>query len=158
MQEEPANMGAWPRMALKLPELLGRPVRRISLPPSSAPAGGSATLHASEHRALIEAALGAGGAARPAGPGGRRVTCRRAWAAVFPQARSVCGAAGDGHGRLMYFTDRGIEKLEEQRGDDQVSLAWVAERLREFVDLNPESEAAVDRLAGWLAAAADDED
>jgi 2-oxoglutarate dehydrogenase E1 component len=57
VQEEPANMGAWPRMALKLPELLGRPVGRISLPPSSAPAGGSATLHASEHRALVEAAL-----------------------------------------------------------------------------------------------------
>ena len=58
----------------------------------------------------------------------------------------------------MYFTDRGIEKLEEQHGDDQVSLAWVAQRLREFVDLNPESEAAVDRLASWLAEAGDDED
>jgi hypothetical protein len=58
----------------------------------------------------------------------------------------------------MYFTDRGIEKLEEQRGDDQVSLAWVARRLQEFVDLNPESEAAVDRLASWLAAVSDDED
>jgi hypothetical protein len=58
----------------------------------------------------------------------------------------------------MYFTDRGIEQLEEQRGDDQVSLAWVAERLREFVDLNPESEAAVDRLASWLATVSDDED
>ena len=58
----------------------------------------------------------------------------------------------------MYFTDRGIEKLEEQRGDDQVSLAWGARRLREFVDLNPESEAAVDRLASWLATAGDDED
>jgi Family of unknown function (DUF6104) len=58
----------------------------------------------------------------------------------------------------MYFTDRGIEELEERRGDDQVSLAWVAERLREFVDLNPESEAAVDRLAAWLATVGDDED
>jgi hypothetical protein len=58
----------------------------------------------------------------------------------------------------MYFTDRGIEKLAEQRGDDQVSLAWVAERLREFVDLHPGSEAAVDRLASWLAAVSDDED
>jgi len=57
VQEEPANMGAWPWMALKLPEVLGRPVGRVSLPPSSAPAGGSATLHASEHRALIETAL-----------------------------------------------------------------------------------------------------
>jgi hypothetical protein len=57
----------------------------------------------------------------------------------------------------MYFTDRGIDELEEQRGDDQVSLAWLAERLREFIDLNPEHEAAVDRLAAWLAAAGDDE-
>jgi 2-oxoglutarate dehydrogenase E1 component len=57
VQEEPANMGAWPRMALKLPELLGRPVTPVCLPPSSAPAGGSANVHAAEHRALIEAAL-----------------------------------------------------------------------------------------------------
>ena len=57
----------------------------------------------------------------------------------------------------MYFTDRGIEKLEEQRGDEQVSLAWMADRLREFVDLNPEFEAGVDRLAGWLATLGDDE-
>jgi hypothetical protein len=57
----------------------------------------------------------------------------------------------------MYFTDRGIEKLEEQRGEDEVSLAWLAQRLREFVDLNPESEAAVDRLASWLAAVSDED-
>ena len=58
----------------------------------------------------------------------------------------------------MYFTDRGIEALEDQRGEEQVSLAWVADRLREFVDLNPEFEAPVDRLAGWLASVTDDED
>lgn len=57
----------------------------------------------------------------------------------------------------MYHTDRGIEELEQQRGDDQVSLGWLAGRLREFVDLNPEFEAAVDRLAGWLASADDDD-
>ena len=57
VQEEPANMGAWPWMALKLPECLGRPVSRVSLPPSSAQAGGSAIMAASEHRALIDAAL-----------------------------------------------------------------------------------------------------
>lgn len=57
----------------------------------------------------------------------------------------------------MYFTDRGIEKLEEQRGEDEVSLAWLADRFREFVDLNPEYEAAVDRLANWLAEPGDDE-
>ncbi len=56
----------------------------------------------------------------------------------------------------MYFTDRGIEELADRRGDDQVSLAWLAERLREFVDLSPEHEPAVDRLATWLARLDDD--
>ncbi len=51
----------------------------------------------------------------------------------------------------MYFTDRGIEELEERRGDDQVTMTWLAERLRDFVDLNPDFETAVDRLATWLA-------
>lgn len=51
----------------------------------------------------------------------------------------------------MYFTDRGIEELEQRRGDEDVSLAWLAERLRQFVDLNPEFETAVERLATWLA-------
>ncbi len=57
----------------------------------------------------------------------------------------------------MYFTDRGIEDLDEQRGDEQVSLSWLAGRLRDFVDLNPEFETAVDRLATWLARLDDDE-
>jgi hypothetical protein len=57
----------------------------------------------------------------------------------------------------MYFTDRGIEELEERRGDDQVSMAWLAERFRDFVNLNPGFETAVDRLATWLARS-DDED
>jgi hypothetical protein len=57
----------------------------------------------------------------------------------------------------MYFTDRGIEELESRRGEEEVSLAWLAERLRTFVDLNPEFEVAVERLATWLARA-DDED
>lgn len=58
----------------------------------------------------------------------------------------------------MYFTDRGIEELEKRRGDEDVSLAWVAERLREFVDLHPEFEVPVERLATWLARLGDDED
>ena len=51
----------------------------------------------------------------------------------------------------MYFTDRGIEELADRRGDEEVSLAWVADRLQAFVDQNPEFETAVDRLATWLA-------
>jgi hypothetical protein len=58
----------------------------------------------------------------------------------------------------MYFTDRGIEELEGRRGEEEVSLAWLAERLRGFVDLNPEFEVAIDRLATWLARADDEDD
>jgi len=58
----------------------------------------------------------------------------------------------------VYFTDRGIEELAERRGDEDVTLGWLAEKLTVFVDLHPEDEAAVDRLATWLARAEDDED
>ncbi|HKY56904.1 MAG TPA: DUF6104 family protein, partial [Aeromicrobium sp.] len=44
----------------------------------------------------------------------------------------------------MYFTDRGIEELVSRRGDETVSLTWLAERLSEFVDLNPEFEVPVE--------------
>ncbi len=58
----------------------------------------------------------------------------------------------------MYFTDRGIEELETRRGDEEVTLAWVADRLQEFVDLNPEFETPVERLATWLARLDDPDD
>lgn len=58
----------------------------------------------------------------------------------------------------MYFTDKGIEELEDRRGDEQVSLSWLAERLRDFTDLNPEFETAVDRLASWLARLDEEDD
>jgi hypothetical protein len=51
----------------------------------------------------------------------------------------------------MYFTDRGIEELEARRGADEVTMAWVAEQLRTFVDLNPDFETPIERLATWLA-------
>ena len=51
----------------------------------------------------------------------------------------------------MYDTDRGIEELAERRGEEEVSLEWLADRMREFVDLNPEFEVPVERLATWLA-------
>ena len=57
----------------------------------------------------------------------------------------------------MYFTDRGIEELQARRGDEEVSLAWLSARLVEFVDLNPEFETPVERLATWLARLDDDE-
>jgi len=58
----------------------------------------------------------------------------------------------------VYFTDRGIEELVDRRGDEQVTLTWLAERLREFVDLNPEHEVPVERLATWLARHDDPDD
>ncbi|WP_017973514.1 DUF6104 family protein [Actinopolyspora halophila] len=51
----------------------------------------------------------------------------------------------------MYFTDRGLEELEERRGDEQVSMVWLADRMRAFVDENPEFEDSVERLATFLA-------
>jgi hypothetical protein len=51
----------------------------------------------------------------------------------------------------VYATDRGIEELVERRGDEQVSVEWLAERLRVFVDLNPTFEDAVERIASFLA-------
>jgi 2-oxoglutarate dehydrogenase E1 component len=57
VQEEPANQGAWPTMALKLPVHLGREVGVLSLPASSAPATGSAAQHAATHKQIIETAI-----------------------------------------------------------------------------------------------------
>jgi hypothetical protein len=51
----------------------------------------------------------------------------------------------------MYFTDRGIEELQSRRGDEEVTFAWLAEQLSTFVDLNPDFEIPVERLATWLA-------
>ena len=64
VQDEPANQGAWPFMALNLPEALGEaapdrdwrlvPVTRSS---ASAPSVGSAKVHESQQRALLDAAI-----------------------------------------------------------------------------------------------------
>jgi hypothetical protein len=58
----------------------------------------------------------------------------------------------------MYFTDRGIEELETRRGDEEVTLAWLAEQLRAFVDVHPEFEVAIERLATWVARGDDPDD
>jgi hypothetical protein len=57
----------------------------------------------------------------------------------------------------VYFTDRGIEELVARRGEEEVSVEWLAEQLRTFVDLFPEFEMPVERLATWLARLDDDE-
>jgi uncharacterized protein DUF6104 len=57
----------------------------------------------------------------------------------------------------VYFTDRGIEELTSRRGEEEFTFEWLAEQLRAFVDLNPDFEIPVERLATWLARL-DDED
>ena len=59
---------------------------------------------------------------------------------------------------VVYFTDRGIEELAGRRGDEEVTFDWLAEQLRTFVDLTPEFETPIERLATWLARLDDDED
>jgi hypothetical protein len=58
----------------------------------------------------------------------------------------------------VYFTDRGIEELVERRGEESVTLEWVGERLRDFVDLNPEFETPMERFAVYLARLDDEDD
>ncbi|WP_370039632.1 DUF6104 family protein [Nocardioides sp.] len=58
----------------------------------------------------------------------------------------------------MYFTDRGIEELISRRGDEEVTLGWLAEQLQAFTDVHPEPESAVERLATGLARLDDPED
>jgi multifunctional 2-oxoglutarate metabolism enzyme len=57
MQEEPANQGAWPFIALNVPETLegGRRLRRVSRQASASPAAGSHTTHEAEHKKLLAA-------------------------------------------------------------------------------------------------------
>jgi hypothetical protein len=51
----------------------------------------------------------------------------------------------------VYASDRGIDELDARRGDESMSLSWLAARLTEFVDEHPEFEVPIERLATWLA-------
>ncbi|CAM5641430.1 2-oxoglutarate dehydrogenase E1 component [Streptomyces cyaneofuscatus] len=163
-QEEPANQGAWPFIALNLIDHLdlavgadvphGERLRRISRPHSSSPAVGSAKRHQAEQAQLVERSsrpedrhgctdpyVTGPGPALVAGPGLRR-----------------SGPLGPSLSLRMYFTDRGIEELEKRRGEEEVTFEWLAEQLRTFVDLNPDFEVPVERLATWLARLDDEDD
>ena len=60
VQEEPANQGPWPFIALNLPaDLESLPLRGVSRPASASPAVGSAKVHEVEQRALVERAFAA---------------------------------------------------------------------------------------------------
>jgi hypothetical protein len=58
----------------------------------------------------------------------------------------------------VYFTDRGIEELQRRRGEDDVTFEWLGDRMQEFVNLHPEFETPVERLATWLARLDDEDD
>jgi 2-oxoglutarate dehydrogenase E1 component len=54
VQDEPANQGPWPFIALNLPEhLRGRPLLRVSRPASASPAAGSSKKHQAEQATLV---------------------------------------------------------------------------------------------------------
>jgi uncharacterized protein DUF6104 len=57
----------------------------------------------------------------------------------------------------VYFTDRGLEELAARRGEEAVTLAWLAGELQAFVDQHPDFEVPVERLATWLARGGTDE-
>ncbi len=58
VQEEPANMGSWPFMALNLPaQLGGRALSCVARKPSASPAAGSHRVHDLEQRQLVEQAF-----------------------------------------------------------------------------------------------------
>ena len=58
VQDEPANQGPWPFVALNLPEQLdGRPLIRVSRPASASPAAGSAKKHQAEQATLVRQAF-----------------------------------------------------------------------------------------------------
>ncbi|MEP6851961.1 MAG: multifunctional oxoglutarate decarboxylase/oxoglutarate dehydrogenase thiamine pyrophosphate-binding subunit/dihydrolipoyllysine-residue succinyltransferase subunit [bacterium] len=58
-QEEPANQGAWPFIALNLPaQLDDRLLHHAARPASASPAVGSASVHATQQAELVAAALG----------------------------------------------------------------------------------------------------
>jgi 2-oxoglutarate dehydrogenase E1 component len=63
VQDEPTNQGAWPFVALNLPEVLNAAfsdrwkLTPVTRPPSSAPSVGSAKVHEAQQKALMDAAF-----------------------------------------------------------------------------------------------------
>jgi 2-oxoglutarate dehydrogenase E1 component len=57
VQDEPANMGPWPHMAVHLTGVLPVPFYRVSRPESTSPAVGQASRHQQEQKALLQQAL-----------------------------------------------------------------------------------------------------
>jgi 2-oxoglutarate dehydrogenase E1 component len=58
VQDEPANMGPWPHMALHLTSELDLPFYRVSRPESTSPAVGQNSRHLEENKSLMQQAFG----------------------------------------------------------------------------------------------------
>ena len=136
-QEEPANQGPWPYVALNLPEYLGGRAAARGLP---------ADVGLDRDR-LVEDAR-----ARAADPDR---------AGLRPL--SLAGGPSEPGGRAgwpaMYFTDRGIEELARpaRRGAGHARVAG-RPAARRSSTCYPEFETPVERLATWLARDDDDDD
>ncbi len=135
VQDEPRNMGPWPHYVLTVWPHVGH-VEPITRPAAVLPVG--------RHRQAARRGAEVADRVRLRGAAGPR-RHRRA-------PRLLTGR------RPVYFTDRGIEELERRRGDEDVTVAWLAERLQEFVDTFPEFEIPVERFATWLARLDDPDD
>ena len=57
VQDEPANMGPWPHMALHLSQEIDVPLQRISRAESSSPSVGQHSRHVDEQKALLQQAF-----------------------------------------------------------------------------------------------------
>ena len=56
----------------------------------------------------------------------------------------------------MYESDRGLEELARRRGEEQVTLAWLADVLQAYLDEFPQDEDVINRMGSWLARADDE--
>jgi hypothetical protein len=58
----------------------------------------------------------------------------------------------------VYLTDRGSGELGERQGEEKVNAGLAGSAPGGFVDLHPEFDVPVGRLAAWLARADDEGD
>ena len=56
----------------------------------------------------------------------------------------------------MHYSARGVEEVSRRREGEEFTVEWLGDQLRVYVDLHPDDENVVERLATWLAR--DDED
>ena len=162
VQDEPQNQGAWPFIALNLPAALAehgdqRPLR-VAVAQGVGLAG-----HRVDQAAPGRAGRAHRGGLRPLTPSLR--VLRSLAGGVAERGRwgrrgSRSPTTGALRVRVSSCTSptEAIEELEARRGDEEVTLAWLAEQLRTFVDLHPEFETPVERLATWLARLDDEDD